>query len=93
MSGQCSGCRLPEGVATILETKTSGHSPSNKLRMKDESTGTMDWNSRTRDKSTKSIECMQIVVLIDTRKARDSSSNNRLRRFNESVTVNLTRIE
>ncbi len=35
----------------------------------------------------------QIVELVTTRKGRDSSSNNKLRRINEFVTVNLTRIE
>ena len=77
-----------------MEAKTKeGQNPVNGVGTKDKPTGTTNWNSRTRDKSTKSMEWMQIVVLIATRKARDSSSNNRLRRFNKSVTVNLTRIE
>jgi len=34
---------------------------------------------------------MQIVELATTRKGRDSSSNDKLRRINEFVTVNLIR--
>jgi len=73
MSGQCSGRRIPEGAATMVETMTSGCNPSNKLRTGNEPTGTMDQNSRTSNKSTKSMEWAQIVVLVTTRKASDSA--------------------
>jgi len=53
----------------------------------------MNQNFWTDNELNKSIKWAHIVVLASTNKGRDSSSNDRLRRFNESVTVNLTRIE
>jgi len=54
---------------------------------------TIGQNSRTSNEPTKSMKWGQIVELVTTKKGRDSSSNNKLRRINEFVTVNLTRIE
>jgi len=57
-------------VATVVDAMTSGCNPSDKLRMGNEPTGTMNQNSGTSNKSTKSMEWAQFVVLITTRKAR-----------------------
>jgi len=44
---------------------------------------------RTNNKPTRTMEWKQIVKLANTRKGRDSSSNNKLRRISKFVTVNL----
>jgi len=48
---------------------------------------------RKSNKPTKAMKWVHIVELAPTRKGRDSSHNNKLRRINQFVTVNMTRIE